>query len=90
MRHALWDDCTERYIRAPWSRRPYEIWASTKTKISTMERLDNVSPEVFAKSQAREDLPEAYDDAVVDPIDAREIFGELRILDLLRLGESAI
>lgn len=47
-----------------------------------MAQLDNISPEVFAKSQARADLPEDYDDAVVDPIDTREIFGELRILDL--------
>ena len=43
-----------------------------------MERLDNVSPEVFAKSQAREERPEDYDDDVADPIDTREIFGEPR------------
>lgn len=42
-----------------------------------MERLDNISPEVFAKSKAREERPEDYDDDVVDPIDTREIFGEL-------------
>lgn len=53
-----------------------------------MEGLDNVSPEVFAKSQAREERPEDYDDDVADPIDTREIFGELRSYSSLCSLES--
>ena len=41
-------------------------------------RLENISPEVFVKSKPREERPEDYDDDVVDPIDSREIFGELK------------
>lgn len=55
---------------------------------SRMEGLDNVSPEVFAKSQAREERPEDYDDDVADPIDTREIFGELRSYSSLCSLES--
>ena len=77
----------QRYIRAPGLDAHTSYGRLLRL---SMAQLDNISPEVFAKSQARADLPEDYDDAVVDPIDTREIFGELRILDLLWSGESTI
>ena len=40
--------------------------------------LENISPEVFVKSKPREESPGDYDDDVADPIDSREIFGELK------------
>ena len=41
------------------------------------ERLENVNPEIFAKSGERPVLPEEMDDNVTDEIDVREIFGKI-------------
>ena len=41
------------------------------------ERLENVNPEIFAKSGERPVLPEEMDDNVTDEIDVREIFGNI-------------
>ena len=46
-------------------------------KMAGEERLENVNPEIFAKSGERPVLPEEMDDNVTDEIDVREIFGKI-------------
>ena len=39
-------------------------------------RLDNANPVIYESSKEREINPEDEDDAIVDKIDEREVFGE--------------
>jgi hypothetical protein len=42
-----------------------------------MESLENINPKLYRKCEERETTPGEEDDSVVDPFDAREVFGIL-------------